>query len=554
MLSRTRRLFTAAVAAIAALALIPAGQAAAANIVSNPGFETGTTSSWSCTGSTVVSSPVHGGTRALAGTPSGQDFAQCTQQIAVQPNTAYRLSAWVNGSYTYLGVNGPGLSDRNTWTPVAGAWSQLTIDFTTAASTTSVNIYIHGWYGQPTFYADDVSLDGPGGTPTIPGAPANLSGSAPSATSVSLSWTGPSNATGFHVYRNGTRVASPTTTSYTDTGLTAQTTYSYAVSSFNTAGESPRSTAVSVTTPPTGGNPGGPLPKHVLTGYWQNFYNGARALRLADVPTTYDIIAVAFADAVPGRPGGVTFNLDSGLSSQLGGYTDAQFRADVRTVKARGQKVIISVGGERGTVSVGDSTAASNFAADIRSMISTYGFDGVDIDLENGISAGPMATALRNIHAGGGTIITMAPQTIDMQNTSAGYFQLALNIKDILTIVNMQYYNSGTMLGCDQQVYGQGTVNFLTALACIQLQSGLRPDQVGLGLPASPSGAGGGYQSPSNVNNALNCLARGTNCGTFRPATTWPGIRGAMTWSINWDASNGYQFANTVAPHLDTLP
>jgi len=27
-----------------------------------------------------------------------------------------------------------------------------------------------------------------------------------------------------------------------------------------------------------------------------------------------------------------------------------------------------------------------------------------------------------------------------------------------------------------------------------------------------------------------------------------------MTWSINWDASNGYNFANAVAPHLATLP
>ena len=29
--------------------------------------------------------------------------------------------------------------------------------------------------------------------------------------------------------------------------------------------------------------------------------------------------------------------------------------------------------------------------------------------------------------------------------------------KDILTIFNMQYYNSGSMNGCDGQVYSQGT-------------------------------------------------------------------------------------------------
>nr|WP_042194304.1 glycosyl hydrolase family 18 protein [Kibdelosporangium sp. MJ126-NF4]CEL21232.1 Chitinase [Kibdelosporangium sp. MJ126-NF4]CTQ96201.1 Chitinase (EC 3.2.1.14) [Kibdelosporangium sp. MJ126-NF4] len=553
MVSRTRRLLAAAVTAVAALVVVPASPAVAANIVGNPGFENGL-SGWSCSGASAASSPVRSGSGSLAGTPSGQDFSQCTQQIAVQPNTAYKLTAWVNGTYTYLGVNGNGLTDRNTWSAVAG-WNQLTIDFTTAAATTNVNVYIHGWYGQPTFYADDVSLDGPGGTPTIPAAPSGFSASATSPTSASLSWNGPANATGYRVYRNNQLIASPTASTHVDSGLTAETTYSYQVSAVNSVGESPKTPAVSVTTPGTGGgNPGGPLPKHVLTGYWQNFYNGARALRLADVPTTYDIIAVAFVDAVPGRNGGVSFTLDPGLSSQLGGYTDAQFRQDIKTVQARGQKVIISVGGEKGTVWVGDANASNNFATDVKALINTYGFDGVDIDLENGINATHMGNALRSIHAGGGKVITMAPQTVDMQSTQGGYFQLALAIKDILTIVNMQYYNSGTMLGCDQVVYSQGTVNFLTALACIQLQGGLRPDQVGLGLPASPSGAGGGYQSPGNVNNALSCLARGTNCGTFKPSTTWPGIRGAMTWSINWDASNGYQFANTVAPHLDTLP
>jgi chitinase len=104
------------------------------------------------------------------------------------------------------------------------------------------------------------------------------------------------------------------------------------------------------------------------------------------------------------------------------------------------------------------------------------------------------------------------------------------------------------------QAYSQGTVNFITALACIQLENGLRPDQVALGLPAGTGAAGGGVVSPSVVNQALDCLALGTNCGTFRPPHTYPGIRGAMTWSINWDVKNGNGFAKTVKPHLATLP
>jgi len=315
-------------------------------------------------------------------------------------------------------------------------------------------------------------------------------------------------------------------------------------------------TAPPTTTPPTTQPPSGTLPAHFLTGYWQNFYNGAAALKLAAVPTTYDLVAVAFADATS-TPGAVSFTLDSGLAAQVGGYTDAQFRADIATLHSRGQKVIISVGGQNGTVSVSDSGSATNFANSVYSLMTTYGFDGVDIDLENGINSTYMASALRSLRtkAGANLIITLAPQTIDMQSTGSSYFALALSIKDILTVVNTQFYNSGSMLGCDQnQAYSQGTENFLTALACIQTQGGLRPDQVALGLPASSSAAGGGYQSPATVNAALDCLARGTNCGSFKPPATYPGLRGAMTWSINWDVSNGNAFANTVKPHLATLP
>jgi chitinase len=77
---------------------------------------------------------------------------------------------------------------------------------------------------------------------------------------------------------------------------------------------------------------------------------------------------------------------------------------------------------------------------------------------------------------------------------------------------------------------------------------------VGLGLPAQASAAGGGVVAPSVVVAALNCLAKGTSCSTFVPPLTWPSIRGAMTWSINWDASNGFNFANTVKSGLKSLP
>ncbi|MEU5961682.1 cellulose binding domain-containing protein [Micromonospora parva] len=310
------------------------------------------------------------------------------------------------------------------------------------------------------------------------------------------------------------------------------------------------------TTPPPTDPPTGGLPKHLLTGYWHNFDNPAVELRLRDVPAEYDLVAVAFAEATS-TPGALTFGIDPGLAASLGGYTDADFTNDVRTLHSRGKRVILSVGGETGRVTVNNAASATAFADTAAALIARYGFDGIDIDLENGLNPTYMAQALRALRAkvGSGLIIAMAPQTIDMQNPAGGYFKLALDIKDILTVVNTQFYNSGAMLGCDQNAaYGQGTVNFIVALACIQLEAGLRPDQVGLGLPAGAGAAGGGIVAPSVVNAALDCLARGTNCGSFRPPRTYPGIRGAMTWSVNWDVSNGNGFANTVGPHLDTLP
>jgi chitinase len=552
------RWLVGAVAAATVVLGAAAPAAAASNLLANPGFEAGNTSGWTCSGATTVGSPVHSGSYALAATPAGQDYAQCSQRVTVLPNSAYTLSAYVQGSYIYLGATGTGGTDPQTWT-VSGSYTQLSTSFTTGANTTSVTVYIHGWYGQPTYYADDFVLSGPGGgggNPTAPAAPTGLNSPSQTSSSVSLAWTASAgDVTGYNVYQNGSKVASVSGTSYTATGLAASTSYSYAVSAYNSVGESPKSGTITATTKAGGGgNPGGSLPTHVLTGYWQNFYNGAKALKLADVPTTYDLVAVAFADAT-GTPGAISFTLDSGLSGQLGGYTDAQFTADIATLHSRGQKVILSVGGQNGTISVGDSSAATNFANSAYSIIQRYGFDGIDIDLENGVNATYMGQALHSLagKVGSGFIVTLAPQTIDMQSTGMAYFQLALNIKDILTIVNMQYYNSGSMNGCDQGVYSQGTENFLTALACIQLQGGLRADQVGLGLPASSSAAGGGYMSPSTVNAALDCLAKGTNCGSFHPSATYPTIRGAMTWSINWDASNGYAFANTVHGHFGSL-
>jgi chitodextrinase len=98
-------------------------------------------------------------------------------------------------------------------------------------------------------------LGGAGSTPadtTAPTVPTGLTVGTPTQTTVPLSWTASTDAvgvTGYKVRRGGTVVGTPTGTSFTDSGLTATTGYSYTVSAVDAAGnESAQTAAVTATT------------------------------------------------------------------------------------------------------------------------------------------------------------------------------------------------------------------------------------------------------------------------------------------------------------------
>ena len=99
----------------------------------------------------------------------------------------------------------------------------------------------------------------PGDT-TPPSTPTGLTATPTSTSQINLTWNASSDdvgVTGYKVFRDGNQIATPTTTSYNDTGLAANTTYDYTVSAKDAAGnESPKTDVVSAktladTTPPT---------------------------------------------------------------------------------------------------------------------------------------------------------------------------------------------------------------------------------------------------------------------------------------------------------------
>ncbi len=107
-----------------------------------------------------------------------------------------------------------------------------------------------------------------GGTaPTLP-APTGLHVTGSTQTSVGLSWTAVGGASSYAVFRGGVRVGSPTGTSFTDSGLTPGTAYSWTVAAADSAGVlGPFSAPAAATTPGGGGGTGCPAAWSASTSY-----------------------------------------------------------------------------------------------------------------------------------------------------------------------------------------------------------------------------------------------------------------------------------------------
>ncbi|ACU73089.1 Carbohydrate-binding CenC domain protein [Catenulispora acidiphila DSM 44928] len=539
--SRRRQLLASAGAAVGALALAgaaaglatnataatgapAAAPAASGNLLTNPGFETGDLSGWTCDAGTgaVVASPVRSGTHSLAGTPSGSADAQCTQTVSVQPNTAYTFSGYVEGSYVYIGVTG----GTSTWTPSATSWQQLSVAFTTTASQTSVQVYVHGWYGQPVYHADDLALTGPAGPP--PTTPPT------------------------------TPTTPPTTPSTTPTTVPTSSTPTTPTSSTPSTPPSSSSSAPGGTTCPVKSRPAG----KVIQGYWENWDGALNGVHpgLGWIPINdpriqqhgYNVINAAFPVILSDG----TAEWQDGMDTNVKVDTPADYCA----AKASGATILMSIGGAAAGIDLNSSTVADKFVATIVPILKAYNFDGIDIDIETGLTGSGSINTLSTSQANLERIIdgilaqmpsnfglTMAPETAYVTGGSVTYGSIWGSYLPIikkymdngrLWWLNMQYYN-GSMYGCSGDSYQAATVQgFQVQTNC--LNSGLTIQGTTIkvpydhqvpGLPAQP-GAGGGYMTPSLVSQAWSSVGGQ--------------VKGLMTWSVNWDGSLGWTFGNNV--------
>lgn len=360
----------------AALVALPA-PAQAAELLTNPGFESGSLSGWSCSGGTgsVVSSPVHGGTKALAGAASASDTARCAQTVAVQPNTTYTLAGWVRGNYVYLGVDG----GASTWTASAPSYQRLSLSFTTGASQTSATVYTHGWYGQGTYHADDLSLDGPGGggggDTQAPSAPTGLQVASKTASAVTLAWAAASDdvgVTGYDVYQGTTKVSTATGTSATVGGLAPSTAYTFTVKARDAAGNvSPASAPVTVSTEAGGGGGTGfkQAAPYLYLG-WGNPPAPATVMNATGIKTFTMAFILSSGGCNPAWDG----------QRPLTGGID---QSTINAIRAAGGDIVPSIGGWSGNKLGPNCATAEALAGAYQKVIDAYGLKSIDVDIEN---------------------------------------------------------------------------------------------------------------------------------------------------------------------------
>lgn len=319
-------------------------------------------------------------------------------------------------------------------------------------------------------------------------------------------------------------------------------------------------------------------PNPALIGYWQNWNDfQSPYIPLTQIDTSYNIIPVAFAVPVSGTSYNMTFTPD--------GISQLTLQQQIDTMQMRGKKIIISIGGANDPVALNDTNQRNVFISSMMNVINTYGFDGIDIDLEGSslsVSGGTIANpvdakiinliyAIRKImdlyrtQFNKKMMLTMAPETAFVQGGMSAYAGIwgaylpVINaLRDSIDVLQVQLYNSGSMYGIDGHIYYQGTVDFILSQTEAVIQgfntaggffNGLRQDQIVVGLPACQNAAGGGYIIPDSVKAAIQYL-RGLapKPSNYNRVSSYPDLRGMMDWSVNWDkvstCGEVYEYAN----------
>lgn len=328
------------------------------------------------------------------------------------------------------------------------------------------------------------------------------------------------------------------------------------------------------------------VPHAPLVGYWHNWSaQAAPYLPLDSIDQRYNVVPVSFAVPTSNTDMTMVFAPDQG--------TQQAFIQQIQRAQQRGVKVLLSVGGATASIDLTTTANRDAFATSLTDLLSVYGFDGLDIDIEHGASivitggtiGAPQSLAQQHLIEAIKTImssyrqsfqrkmiLTFAPETAYVQGGMSGYgsiwggyLPIVDALRDSLDLIHVQLYNSGTMYGIDRNVYAQGTADFIVAMTEAVVKgfttaggtfTGIPASKVAVGLPACADAAGGGYTDSLVIWQAMRYLkGEGPKPGQYTLAQQggYPDLAGMMTWSINWDATTVNRPKYRYASIHDTL-
>ena len=329
----------------------------------------------------------------------------------------------------------------------------------------------------------------------------------------------------------------------------------------------PKAAPVALTAAPNG---------HQLIGYWTGSH------RLPDVSPQWDVIIVAFSTPDRNAPEGA-------MQFRVPGIYDAEhFKADIAAMQKKGKKVMISLGGGGVFFSMASPESVAHFVNSVSKIVADYGFDGIDIDFESpslNLDAGDsdyrhpttpsivhLIAGLRQLreHFGPRFMISLVPEGTQIPSgypsyggQFGSYLPITYAIRDILSFIDVQDYNTPPLEGLDGEIYQPGTVDYHAAMTELLLHGfnvGGDPKQAFEPLPASRVAVGflTGDTTAPIVNQAMDYIITGkapagTSYKLLAPQG-YAGMIGAMFWTIDADRRGNYNFSNAVGPLLHGYP
>lgn len=273
------------------------------------------------------------------------------------------------------------------------------------------------------------------------------------------------------------------------------------------------------------------LPTNPLGAYWPYW---APVSRLVDLPTTYNVIFLFHATPVGGAPG----TTGAVIHNRPAGTIGTNLNADIATCRARGQRIMLTVGGAGAQTTINTQARADAFIQSIKDINVTLGgsgttaaFDGLDWNNFEGANIAGQATWMTYCSVqlkafyGSDFLITAPPAAFSLSEGAQGGFDR--------TILATMYQAEALDWFCPQFYDGVNQESSITA-ALNFYNTSIIVNGSSVQIPRSRIGIGFGIQTPTWVNAGYWTIANAITAFNNQ-VSGGRAPKGGFNWAISLD-------------------